>query len=129
MQTLYYDAPSNTSRRSSSARSTTYNYDCGITYRRSSSARSTTVTTTVELFIVVVVVTIVLLVTTTVGCFIVRRRRRRMMMEAKSCANISQNLLYCSPSYTSTYIGTPKFLTKALWVYSHLKSDFFSEKN
>ena len=29
-------------RRSSSARSTTYNYDCGITYRRSSSARSTT---------------------------------------------------------------------------------------
>ena len=46
-------------------------------------------------------------------------------MEAKSCANISQNLLYCSSSYTSTYIGTPKFLTKALWVYSHLKSDFF----
>ena len=50
------------------------------------------------------------------------------MREAKSCANISQNLLYCSPRYTSTYIGTPKFLTKALWVYSHLKSDFFSEK-
>ena len=60
------------------------------------------------------------------------RRRRRMMrmrrMEAKSCANISQNLLYCSPRYTSTYIGTRKFLTKPLWVYSHLKSDFFSEK-
>ena len=53
----------------------------------------------------------------------------RRMMEAKSCANISQNLLYCSPRYTSTYIGTPKFLTKALWVYSHLKSDFFLEKN
>ena len=48
--------------------------------------------------------------------------------EAKSCANISQNLLYCSPRYTSTYIGTRKFLTKPLWVYSHLKSDFFSEK-
>ena len=59
------------------------------------------------------------------GLFVVRMR---MKMEAKSCANISQNLLYCSPSYTSTYIGTPKFLTKALWVYSHLKSDFFSEK-
>ena len=52
-----------------------------------------------------------------------------MMMDAKSCANISQNLLYCSSRYTSTYIGTPKFVTKALWVYSHLKSDFFSEKN
>ena len=48
--------------------------------------------------------------------------------EAKSCANISQNLLYCSIRYTSTYIGTRKFLTKPLWVYSHLKSDFFSEK-
>ena len=53
----------------------------------------------------------------------------RRMMEAKNCANISQNLLYCSSRYTSTYIGTPKFVTKALWVYSHLKSDFFSEKN
>ena len=48
--------------------------------------------------------------------------------EKKNCSNISENLLYCSLSYTSTYIGTPKFLTKALWVYSHLKSDFFSEK-
>ena len=48
--------------------------------------------------------------------------------EKKNCSNISQNLLYCSLSNTSTYIGTPKFLTKALWVYSHLKSDFFSEK-
>ena len=57
-----------------------------------------------------------------------RRRRRRMRMEAKNCANISQNLLYCSPRYTSTYIGTRNFLTKPLWVYSHLKSDFFSEK-
>ena len=40
--TLYYDAPSNTSRRSSSYGSTTYNYDCWRIYRRSSSARSTT---------------------------------------------------------------------------------------
>ena len=49
-------------------------------------------------------------------------------MKAKICGNISQNLLYFSPSYTPTYIGTPKFLTKDLWVYSHLKSDYFSEK-
>ena len=48
--------------------------------------------------------------------------------EEKICANISQNLLYCSSRYTSTYIGTPKFVTKALWVYSHLKSDFFWRK-
>ena len=36
--------------------------------------------------------------------------------EKKSCSTICQNLLYCSPSNTSSYIGTPKFLTKALWV-------------
>ena len=46
----------------------------------------------------------------------------------KICSNISQILLYCSLSYSSTYIGTPKFLTKVLWVYNHLKSDFFSTK-
>ena len=103
MQTLYYDAPSNTSRRSSSYGSTTY-------------------TTTVGLFIVVVVVTVVLLVTTTVGCFIVEEEEEE---EPKNCFNICQNLLYCSLSYSSTYIGTPKFLVKVLWVYSHLKSDFF----
>ena len=45
--------------------------------------------------------------------------------EIKNCSNISQNLLYCSLMDTSTYIGTPKFLTKDLWVYSHLKSGFF----
>ena len=45
--------------------------------------------------------------------------------DPKNCSNICQNLLYCSLSYTSSYIGTRKFLTKALWVYSHLKSDFF----
>ena len=48
--------------------------------------------------------------------------------DPKNCSNICQNLLYCSPRYTSTYIGTPKFVTKALWVYSHLKSDFFRRK-
>ena len=64
--------------------------------------------------------------TTTVGCFIVDDDDDDE--EKKNCSYISQNLLYCSPRYSSTYIGTPKFLTKALWVYSHLKSDFFSEK-
>ena len=48
--------------------------------------------------------------------------------EKKNCSNIFQNLLYWSLSYTSTYIGTPKFLTKVLWVYNHLKSDFFVEE-
>ena len=49
-------------------------------------------------------------------------------MEAKSCANISQNFLYYSLRYTSTYIGTTKFLTKVLWVYSHFKIRFFFEE-
>ena len=72
---------------------------------------------------------VVLLITTTVGLFIVMMMmRRRMMMEAKSCANTCQNLLYCSLGYIYKHIGTRKYLTKALWVYSHLKSDFFSEK-
>ena len=48
--------------------------------------------------------------------------------EKKNCFKISQNLLYCSLRYIYKYIGTPKFLVKVLWVYSHLKSDFFSEK-
>ena len=51
-----------------------------------------------------------------------------MMMEAKSCSNISQNLLYCSLGYIYKHTGTPNFLVKVLWVYSHLKSDFFSKK-
>ena len=46
----------------------------------------------------------------------------------KNCFKNFQNLLYRSLSYTSTYIGTPKFLTKVLWVYNDLKSDFFSKK-
>ena len=49
-------------------------------------------------------------------------------VDKKNCFKISQNLLYCSLSYTSTYIGTPKFWTKVLWVYNHLKSEFFSKK-
>ena len=47
-----------------------------------------------------------------------------MMRDPKSCSNISQNLLYCSLGYIYKHIGTPKFLTKALWVYSDLKSEF-----
>ena len=43
---------------------------------------------------------------------------------AKSCTNISQNLLNCSLGYIYKHIGTRNFLTKALWVYSHLKSEF-----
>ena len=64
--TLYYDAPSNTSRRSSSYDSTTCYYDCTIVYRRSST---------------------LVLVTTTAELFSVRRMIKRM--EANSCANIS----------------------------------------
>ena len=82
MQTLYYDAPSNTSRRSSSYGSTTYNYDCTEP--------------------------------------IVMMRMR----DPKICANISQNLLYCSLGYIYKHIGTPNARKKVLWVYSHLKSGF-----
>ena len=49
-------------------------------------------------------------------------------MEAKTYANIVQNLLYFRLRDNSTYIGSTKFLTKVLWVYSHIKSDFFSKK-
>ena len=44
--------------------------------------------------------------------------------EKKNCFKITQNLLYCSLGYIYKHIGTRKFLTKALWVYSHLKSEF-----
>ena len=44
--------------------------------------------------------------------------------ETKSCSNICQNLLNCSLGYIYKHIGTRKFLTKPLWVYSHLKSGF-----
>ena len=45
--------------------------------------------------------------------------------EKKNCSNISQNLLYCSLGYIYQHIGTPNARKKVLWVYSHLKSDFF----
>ena len=48
--------------------------------------------------------------------------------DPKNCSKIAQNFLYCSLEYIYKHIGTRKSLTKALWVYSHLKSDFFSEK-
>ena len=47
---------------------------------------------------------------------------------SKSCANICQNFLYCSPGYIYKHIGTPNVRVKVLWVYNHLKSDFFSKK-
>ena len=48
--------------------------------------------------------------------------------EIKNCSKITQNLLYCSLGYIYKHIGTPKFWVKVLWVYSHLKSEFFSNK-
>ena len=59
------------------------------------------------------------------SCMMIMRRTR---MEAKTYTNIVQNLLYFRLRNISTYIGSTKFLTKVLWVYSHLKSDFFSKK-
>ena len=49
-------------------------------------------------------------------------------MQAKNCSNISENLLYCSLSYPSTYIGTPNFFVKILWFYNDLKYFFFRPK-
>ena len=48
---------------------------------------------------------------------------------SKNCSKIAQNFLYCSLGYVYKHIGTPKFWTKVLWVYSHLKSDFLRRKN
>ena len=45
--------------------------------------------------------------------------------DPKNCSKITQNFLYCSLGYVYKHIGTPNFLVKVLWVYSHLKSDFF----
>ena len=45
--------------------------------------------------------------------------------DPKNCSKIAQNFLYCSLGYVYKHIGTPNFLVKVLWVYSHLKSDFF----
>ena len=46
--------------------------------------------------------------------------------ESKSCFKIAQNRVCCSMGYIFRYIGTPNFSEKVLWVYSHLKSEFFS---
>ena len=48
--------------------------------------------------------------------------------ESKNCSKIVQNLLYCSLGYIYKHTGTPNFLVKVLWVYSHLKSNFFVEE-
>ena len=48
--------------------------------------------------------------------------------ESKNCSKIAQNFLYCSLGYVYKHIGTPKFWTKVLQVYNHLKSVFFEEK-
>ena len=45
--------------------------------------------------------------------------------EPKSCFKIAQNRVCCSLGYIFRYIGTPNFSEKVLWVYSHLKSEFF----
>ena len=47
--------------------------------------------------------------------------------EPKSCFKIAQNRVCCSLGYIFRYIGTPNFSEKVLWVYSHLKSEFFSD--
>ena len=43
--------------------------------------------------------------------------------DPKNCSKIAQNRVCCTLGYDK-HIGTRKFLTKALWVYSHLKSEF-----
>ena len=45
--------------------------------------------------------------------------------DPKNCSKIAQNRVCCTLGYIYKHIGTRKFLTKALWVYSHLKSEFF----
>ena len=45
--------------------------------------------------------------------------------EPKNCFKIAQNRVCCSLGYIFRYIGTPNFSKKVLWVYSHLKSEFF----
>ena len=49
--------------------------------------------------------------------------------ESKSCFKIAQNRVCCSLGYIFRYIGTPNFSEKVLWVYSHLKSEFFLDQN
>ena len=44
--------------------------------------------------------------------------------DPKNCSKIAQNRVCCTLGYIYKHIGTRKFWTKALWVYSHLKSEF-----
>ena len=44
--------------------------------------------------------------------------------DPKNCFKIAQNRVCCTLGYIYKHIGTRKFLTKALSVYSHLKSEF-----
>ena len=43
----------------------------------------------------------------------------------KNCFKIAENRVCCSFGYIIRYIGTTNARKKVLWVYSHLKSDFF----
>ena len=47
--------------------------------------------------------------------------------EPKNCFKIAQNRVCCSLGYIIRYIGTTNARKKVLWVYSHLKSEFFSD--
>ena len=44
--------------------------------------------------------------------------------DPKNCSKIAQNRVCCTLGYIYKHIGTRKFLTKASWVYSHLKTGF-----
>ena len=55
------------------------------------------------------------------SCMMMRRRR----MEAKSCASISQNLLYCSLRYTSRYILVPLNFWQKSYGFTAISSQIF----
>ena len=47
--------------------------------------------------------------------------------EPKTYLETTENRVCYSLGCIIRYIGTPNFREKVLWVYSHLKSDFFSK--
>ena len=47
--------------------------------------------------------------------------------EPKNCFKIAQNRVCCSLGYIFRYIAPTNAGEKVLWVYSHLKSAFFSD--
>ena len=49
--------------------------------------------------------------------------------EQKNCFKIAQNRICYSFGYIIRYIGTTNARKKVLWVYSHLKSEFFFDQN